>query len=142
MCSAHRVETTLEERTVESYQDFMRRHFTHGLQAFALILALAFGLAGQGLASATMPSEPGGDWLSNLTAMPSGMCRGCEGMDHSKGMPSNCAIGVCSGVIAVLPTPVPFEALLLPSYRGVSQDKVRGLTISPPLGPPRTLHFG
>jgi hypothetical protein len=118
----------------------MRRHFTHGLRAFALILALAFALAGQQLASATMPSEPGGDSLSNLTATPSDMCRGCEGMD-SKAMPSNCAIGVCSGVVAVLATPVPVEAPPLQSYRGVSQDKVRGLTISPPLGPPRTLPF-
>jgi hypothetical protein len=138
---AHRVETILEERMIESYQDSMCRHFTHGLPAFALIvLALAFALAGQGLASATMPSEPGGDSLSNITAT-SGMCRGCEGMDHSKAMPWNCTIGVCSGVIAVLPAPVPVEALLLQSYRGVAQDKVRGLAISPPLGPPRTLHF-
>jgi hypothetical protein len=140
MYSAHRVETTLEARMVESYQDFMRRNFTHGLRAFALILALAFALAGQGPASATMLSEPGGDSLSNLTATSSGMCRGCEGMD-SKAMPSNCAIGVCSGVVAVLPTPVPVEAPPLQSYRGVAQDKVQGITISPPLGPPRTLHF-
>jgi len=141
MCSAHSVETTLEERMVESYQGCMCRYFTHGLRAFALILALAFVLAGQGLASARMTSELGGDSLSSLTATPSGMCLGCEGMDHSKAMPVNCTIGVCSGVIAVLPAPVPVEALPLQSYRGFAQDKVRGITISPPLGPPRILHF-
>jgi hypothetical protein len=141
MCSAHRVETTLEVRMVESYQDFMRRHFTPGMRAFALIFALAFALAGQGLASATMPSEPGGDSLSSITATHLGMCRGCEGMDHSKGMPSNCTIGVCSSVAVLLPAPVPVSALPLKSYGGVAQDKVGGISISPPLGPPRTLHF-
>jgi hypothetical protein len=116
----------------------MRRHISHGLRAFVLILALV--VAGQGLASATMPMTPGNGPMSNLSATPSDMCNGCEGMDHSKAMPPNCTIGVCFGIIAVLPAPVSLEAVPLRSYRSVAQDEVEGITISPPLGPPRTFH--
>jgi hypothetical protein len=117
----------------------MRRHFAHGLRAFVLILALA--VAGQGLASATMPMGPGNGPMSDMSATPSDMCHGCEGMDHSKAMPSNCTIGGCSGISAVLPAPVSVEALPLQSYRGVAHGEVQGITIPPPLGPPRALHF-
>jgi hypothetical protein len=117
----------------------MRRHIAHGLRAFVLILALA--VAGQGLASATMPMGPGNGPMSDMSATPSDMCHGCEGMDHSKAMPSNCTIGVCSGISAVLPAPVSVEALPLQSYRGVAHAEVQGITIPPPLGPPRALHF-
>jgi hypothetical protein len=117
----------------------MRRQFAHGLRAFVLILALA--VAGQGLASATMAMGPNNGPMSNVSATPSDMCNGCEGMDHSKAMPSNCSIGVCSGIIAVQPAPASLEALTLRSYQSVAQDEVQGITISPPLGPPRALHF-
>ena len=115
----------------------MRRRFAH----FTLILALAFALAGEGLAPATMAMGPGNGPMSNLSPTPLDMCNGCEGMDHSKAMPSNCTIGVCSGIIAVLPAPAPLVALALRSYRSVAQDEVQGITVSPPLGPPRALHF-
>ena len=117
----------------------MQRHFSHGLRAFVLILALA--VAGQAFASATMPMGPGNGPMANMSATPSDRCNGCEGMDHSKAMPSNCSIGVCSGIVAVMPAPVSLESLPLRSYRSIAQDEVQGITVSPPLGPPRTLHF-
>jgi hypothetical protein len=119
----------------------MRRHFAHGLRAFVLILALAFALAGQGLASATMPMEPGNGAMSNMSETPSRKCHGCEGMDHSKAMPSNCSVGVCSGIVAVMPAPVSVGALPLRSYWSLTRDGVLGITIPPPLGPPRALPF-
>ena len=133
------VHERLKEGGLSPIKTVMRRHFAHGLRAFVLILALA--VAGQGLASATMPMGPGDGAMSNVSATPSDMCNGCEGMDHSKTMPSNCSIGVCSGIVAIMPTPVPLESLALRSYRSIAQDGVQGITVSPPLGPPRTLHF-
>jgi hypothetical protein len=115
----------------------MQRRFAH----FVLILALTFALAGQGLAPATMAMEPGNGAMSNLSATPSVMCHGCEGMDHSKVMPSNCTISICSGIIAVLPAPGSVEARPLQSHWSLAQDELLGVTVPPPLGPPRVLHF-
>jgi hypothetical protein len=115
----------------------MQRRFAH----FVLILALAFALVGSGFVPATMGIDPGNGAMPNMSATASTMCRSCEGMDHSKAMPSNCSIGVCSGIIAVLPAPASLGALPLRSYRSIAQDEGHGITVSPPLGPPRILHF-
>ena len=115
----------------------MRCRFAH----FVLILALVFALVGQSFVPAAMAMAPGHDSMSEMSTTSSAMCNGCLGMDHSKAMPSSCSIGVCSGIIAVLPDPASLESLPVRSYRSMAQNEAQGITVSPPLGPPRTLHF-
>ena len=119
----------------------MWRYFSHRLRAFVLILTVAFLLAGQEFASATMAMETGNDSISNKSATLSNMCPGCGGMDHSQAVPSDCMIGMCAGVSAILPATVLVEDMPIAAFPAVGQGAGQGLTIPPPLGPPRALHF-
>lgn len=69
------------------------------------------------------------------------MCPDCKGMDHSKAMPSDCAIGVCTAVVGVLPSYGLADMQPPSSFASVAQDAGQGITIPPPLGPPRPLHL-
>jgi hypothetical protein len=62
-------------------------------------------------------------------------------MDHSKAIAPDCAVGVCAGLIAVLPAALDVDTTSLSTFQIVAQRQGRGITIPPPLGPPRLLHL-
>jgi hypothetical protein len=125
----------------------MARRFAHRLRALSLIIALAFALVGQGFAPAAMAMQPQHASMTDMSAMrgmsttPSDMCPACKGMDHSKAMPSDCAIGVCFAVVGLLPSVELADVQPMSSFASIAQDAGRGITISPPLGPPRPFHL-
>jgi hypothetical protein len=118
----------------------MRRRLAHCLRAFVLILTVAFPLAGHEFASATMAMETGNDSISDKSATLSNMCPGCGGTDHSQAVPSDCMIGMCAGVNAILPATVFAEGATFAAFPVVGQGDGQGLTIPPPIGPPRAFH--
>jgi hypothetical protein len=122
-------------------EETMARMLVHRLQARVFILALALALVGQVFAPFTMVMPPVNASMVGMSLTPSGLCLDCKGMDHSKAIGSDCTVGVCSGIVAVMPAPVSLEALPLRSYWIVARDEVQGITIPPALGPPRALHF-
>jgi hypothetical protein len=107
-----------------------------------LILLLALTLLGQGFVPAAMAMQPQNALMAGMPAASPSMCPDCGGMDHSKTMPSTCAIGVCAAVVGVLPAVV-LSALqpLSSSYVNVADNAGQGIAIPPPLGPPRPLHL-
>jgi hypothetical protein len=125
----------------------MARRFAHRLRALSLIIALAFALVGQGFAPVAMAMQPqdasmtGMSATSGMSTAPSEICLGCKGMDHSKAMRFDCAIGVCSAVVGVLPSFELADVQPLSSFASVAQEAGHGITIPPPLGPPRPLHL-
>jgi hypothetical protein len=119
----------------------MARRLTHRLRAVAVILALAFAMAGQGFATAAMAMQPQNASMTSMSAALSGMCPDCQGMDHSKAMQSDCAIGLCTAVVGVLPSYGLADVHPLSSFASVAQDAGQGIAIPPPLGPPRPLHL-
>jgi hypothetical protein len=96
---------------------------------------------GQGFAPAAMAMQPQNAAMTNMSVTPSDMCPDCKGMDHSKAMPSDCAIGVCTAVVGVLPTLGLSDVQRLSSFVSVAQDTGQGISIPPPLGPPRPLYL-
>ena len=117
----------------------MTFHWVDRLRAFALIFALTFALVGQAFVPAAMAMQPEGTATASISALPSDMCKGCKDMDHSKA--SECGLGVCVGTIAILPQMSRVEATSLAAFPGAGQLDGQGLTIPPPLGPPRSLHL-
>jgi hypothetical protein len=120
----------------------MQRRLAHCLRAFVLVVTVAFPLAGQEFASASMAMamETGNDSISDKSATLSNMCPGCGGMDHSQAVPSDCMIGMCAGVNAILPATVFAEDEPFAAFPVVGQGDGQGLTIPPPLGPPKAFH--
>jgi hypothetical protein len=88
-----------------------------------------------------MATETGNDSISHKSATLSNMCPGCGGMDHSQAVSSDCMIGMCAGVNAILSATVFAEGAPFAAFPVVGQDDGQGLTIPPPLGPPRAFHF-
>jgi len=88
-----------------------------------------------------MAMQPESTAVSGMPTSPSGMCPDCKGMDHSKAIAPDCAIGVCAGLIAILPAALGIDATPLSVFQIVAQRQGRGITIPPPLGPPRLLHL-
>lgn len=114
---------------------------SHRVRAFILILAVAFGLAGQAFAPAAMAMQPDHGVMAGMSSSPSDSCPGCNGLDHSKAMLADCAVGLCSGVVAVLPAALSPRAVHHPSFSQVAQSDGQGITIPPALGPPRSSHL-
>ena len=119
----------------------MVHNTAHRLWAFALVLAIALNLVGQGFMSAAMAVPLESASTAAMTTAPSNMCPGCEGADHSKAAASDCGVGHCSGVVAVLPVVpiVRFSPRATPF--GVAEYEGQGITGPPAVGPPRPLHL-
>jgi hypothetical protein len=120
-------------------EDAMAHNSVHRLRARVFVLALAFALVSQGFApfAMAMPSDN-----ASMVGMPltsSNMCPDCNGMDHSKAVGSSCAVGVCTGVMAILPNLTGIAATPLVSIPRVAHDGSRGITTQPDTGPPRSL---
>src|SRR5437763_827096 len=108
-------------------------------RAIALVLALAFALVGLGFAPAAMAMQTDGAMMVGMS--PSPMCLGCAGIDQSKAMPSGCAGAICAGVIAVLPATDVIQAAFPLVFPRIADSEGRGITVPPPLGPPRPLQL-
>ena len=111
----------------------------HRLRALVLILTLALGLAGQTFAPAVMAMQS--DQVAMSGTASSDSCPVCNGLDHSKAMAADCGIGLCSGVVAVLPATLPGPATHHPSFARVADNGGQGISIPPALGPPRFSHL-
>jgi len=114
----------------------------------ALILLTAFGLGLAGQAFAFVPMAMGQDESQSVVASMDEMtgCPGCA-EDESGGaskalMPVNCALVLCSGFVspAILPQDLSIPRTHRDVFLPVAAKIVRGISICPDLGPPRTLH--
>ncbi len=114
---------------------------SHRLRAFVLTLALAFGLAGQTFAPSAMAMQPDHGVIAGVALSPSDGCPGCAGLDHAKAMLADCAVGLCSGVVAVLPSALSPPTMHHISFSQVAESDGQGITIPPALGPPRPSHL-
>ena len=123
-----------------SIEGAMARMFAR-LRTRVLILALAFALGGQVFAPFAMAMPPDADSMVGMSLTPSGLCLNCDGMDHSKAIGSGCAFGVCSGVVAILPTMTAIDARPSASTPRVVHNGSRGITVRPDTGPPKPLHL-
>jgi hypothetical protein len=111
----------------------------HLLRARFFVLALAVALVGQifapfAMAMPTYNASMVGMWLT-----PSGMCPDCKDMDHSKAIGSNCSVGLCSGVMAILPNLAAIDAIPSASIPRAAHNRSLGITTQPDTGPPRSL---
>jgi len=115
------------------------------LRALILLAAFGLGLAGQAFAFVPMAmaqheSQSVVAAMHEMTGCPE--CAGDESGSSKPLMPVNCALALCSGFVspAILPQglsiPRPHHDVFLP----VAAKIVRGISIRPDLGPPRTLH--
>jgi hypothetical protein len=119
-------------------EDAMARMFAR-LRTRFLMLALAFALVGQVIAPFAMAMPPDADSTVGMSLTPSGLCLNCNGMDHSKAI--GCTVGVCSGVVAILPVVTAIDARPSASTPSVAHSGSRGITVRPETGPPRPLHL-
>jgi hypothetical protein len=117
----------------------MVRIVSDRLSTLIVILTLAFALVGQAFAPAAMAMQPDRAAMAGMSA--SDVCAGCADIDHSKAVPADCAGAVCAGLVAVLPATFGVQATFLPVFPRVAESEGRGITIPPPLGPPRPLHL-
>ena len=109
------------------------------MSTLLVILTLAVALVGQAFAPVAMAMPP--DGVASADMSPSHLCPDCAGMDHSKAVPANCAGAVCAGVIAVLPATPTVQPTLPSVFPRFADSAGRGITVPPPLGPPRPLHL-
>jgi hypothetical protein len=120
---------------------------SHRLRAFVVVLALAFGLVGQTFAPAAMAMASGttpmaATAIADASMSPTDICPGCASIDHSKGMLSDCSVGLCSAVVAILPAGNKAMATrFVGVFVSVAESAGRGITIPPAVGPPRLLHL-
>jgi hypothetical protein len=112
----------------------------HRFRAHVFVLALAFALVGQAFAPFAM-AMPSND--ASMVGMPltsSGMCPpDCNGMDHSKAIGSSCAVGICSGVMAILSNPTAIDATPSALIPRVGHERRQGIITQPDTGPPKSL---
>jgi hypothetical protein len=113
----------------------------HLLRARVFVLALAVALVGQIFASFAMAMPTHNASMVGMSLTPSGMCADCKDMDHSKAIGSNCAVDICSGVMAILPGMTAIDARPSASIPRVVDNGSRGLTVRPDTGPPRSHHL-
>jgi hypothetical protein len=112
------------------------------LRAIILILAMAFGLAGQTFAPPAMTMQIDNGPLAAVSTGSSGMCPGCAGIGHSTPVPADCSVGLCSGAVAVLQTPAARVGLALrATFAGAVFNAEHGISIPPDPGPPRFLRL-
>ena len=117
---------------------------SHRLRTFLLILALALGLVGRVFAPAAMamPSgtTPGATAEMTVAISSSGTCAACA--DHSSAMLSDCSVGLCSAVAAILPAGNrTVSTRMTVDFVRAAESAAQGITFPPALGPPRLLHF-
>jgi hypothetical protein len=120
-------------------QDAMVHMSIDRSRARVFILALAIALVGQVFAPFAMAMPSGNASMVGMSLTPSGMCPDCNGMDHSKATGSDCGVGICSGVMAILPNLTAIAATPLVSIPSVVRDRGWGITTQPDTGPPRSL---
>ena len=121
-----------------SIEGAMARMFAR-LRTRVLILALAFALGGQVFAPFAMAMPPDDASMAGMSLTSSGLCLNCNGMDHSKVI--GCGVGVCSGVVAILPVMTAIDARPSAPTLRVVHNGSRGITVRPDTGPPRPLHL-
>ena len=128
----------------------MRHRLLARLRVMTMLVAFGLGLAGQSVATVAMMAMPQ-DGGSTIAVSAGGMehCPDCAGNgdtsgNASKGLMPNCIAGAfCS--ISVTPAIAAQFGMAFPPRESVrfaiiSGDTVRGLSIPPDLGPPRTIH--
>ena len=111
----------------------------HLLRARVFVLALAVALVAQVSAPFAMAMPSDNASMVGMSLTPSCMCPDCKDMDHSKAIGSDCAVGICSGVMAILPHLTAIDATPSASIPRVADDRIRGITTQPDTGPPRSL---
>ena len=111
----------------------------HLLRARFFALAMAVALVGQIFAPFAMAMPTYNASMVGMSLTPSGMCSDCKDMDHSKAVSSNCSVGLCCGVMAILPNLTAIDATPLASIPGVAHNRGLGITTQPDTGPPRSL---
>src|SRR5262245_10732896 len=118
----------------------MARMFAR-LRTRVLILALAFALGAQVFAPFAMAMPPDDAPMASMSLTSSGLCLNCNGMDHSKAIGFGCGVGVCSGVVAILPVMTAIDARPSALTPRVAHNGSRGITVRPDTAPPRPLHL-
>ena len=111
----------------------------HLLRARVFVLALAVALVAQVFAPFAMAMPTHNASMVGMSLTPSGMCPDCKDMDHSKAIGSNCSVGLCSGVMAILPNLAAIDATPSASIPRVAPNRSLGITTQPDTGPPRSL---
>jgi hypothetical protein len=86
-----------------------------------------------------MPMPTHNASMVGMSLTPSGMCPDCKDMDHSRAIGSNCSVGLCSGVMAILSNLTAIDATPSASIPRVAHDRSRGITTQPDTGRPRSL---
>ena len=110
----------------------------HLLRARFFVLALAVALVGQIFAPFAMAMPTYNDSMVGMS--PLQPCAPiCKEMDHSKAIGSNCSLGLCSGVMAILPNLTAIDATPSASIPRVAHNRSLGITTQPDTGPPRSL---
>lgn len=107
----------------------------------ALILVLAFALIGQAIAPAAMTMQPGNRSMADMSMKSSDMCPGCADNDHSAAVLVHCVVGLCAGVVGILPMPTQVTPALRVPYAATVFQGERGITIPPDPAPPRFPHL-
>ena len=124
----------------------MRKGILARLRALILLAAFSLGLAGQAFAFVPMAmaqheSQSVVAAMHEMTGCPE--CAGDESRGPSKAlMPVNCALALCSGFVspAILPQGLSIPRTHHDVFLPVAAKIVRGISIRPDIGPPRTLH--
>jgi hypothetical protein len=118
----------------------MVRTLRDRLPALLLIMTLALALIGEGFAPAAMAMQPQSAAINTMSS--SHLCADCAGLDHSKAVPAGCASSVCAGIVAVLPGTVLLLQASVPSlFPNVANSETRGISVPPPVGPPRIFYL-
>jgi len=128
----------------------MRHRLLARLRVVTMLVAFGLGLAGQAFAAASLAAMPQADGSSMaVSAGGTEHCPDCAGNgdmsdNAAKGLMPSCAAAALRS-ISVMPAIAAQPGLEFPPRETIrftvaASDAVRGLSIPPDLGPPRTIH--
>jgi hypothetical protein len=117
------------------YRNIMMRHWALRLRVVAAVLVLAFNLVGQGLMPGAMATPTTDIPVMTMAATATEMCPNCMKRTVTAG--HHCTVGVCSPLMAVLPTSTCLNTGSRARHHRAVQSEPRGITVPPEIGPPR-----
>jgi hypothetical protein len=103
------------------------------IRAFVLLVTLIIGLAGQAVAACATPMT---DNIGPELIMPMSGSDSCPG--YGMAAAPICATASCCVSPAIMPQSVVVKALPEAAFLSVAAQTIRGITVRPEPGPPRT----
>ena len=119
------------------------------LRVLALLVAFGIGLLGQTIMAVAMsmpmqmPQDAPKVMAVDRSADTLGKCQGCvqqQDVPATPTMGANCTFALCSVLPALLPSSGPIAAPpIRVSIQPTADDRDKGITLRPDLGPPKTI---